>query len=236
MRAVLSALSLLVIGLGFLGFGGWNYYAGTTGEKTTAVVDQCTKSYGRKGRTRTTCYGTWQENGVSKRGQIDGVGDDDQGKSVEVRIHDGEAYAFNWVGVLLPAGVGGFMLVAAVFWASSAFKGGEKQPAWQGGAPPHPPAYGRPPHPPAYGRPPQPQPGPPGYPPPGYPRPGYPPAGYPQPAPHHAAYPPPGYPQPAYQPPPGYAPQGYPPQPGQYPPAGGYPPPGYPPPQYPPAQ
>ncbi|EXG79343.1 hypothetical protein [Cryptosporangium arvum] len=219
MRAVLSALSLLVIGLGFLGFGGWNYYAGTTGEKTTAVVDQCTKSYGRKGRTRTTCYGTWQENGVSKRGQIDGVGDDDQGKSVEVRIHDGEAYAFSWVGVLIPAGVGGFMLVAAVFWAASAFKGGKNQPAapaWQG--PPHPQAA-RPPQ-PAY-----PYAGQPGYPPPGYPPAGYPPA----------AYPAPGYPQQAYAPPPGYASQ-----PGAYrpapPPAAGYPPPGYPPAQYPPAQ
>ncbi|GAA0263257.1 hypothetical protein [Cryptosporangium japonicum] len=227
MRAVLSALSLLVIGLGFLGFGGWNYYAGTTGEKTTAVVDQCTKSYGRKGRTRTTCYGTWQENGVSKRGQIDGVGDDDQGKSVEVRIHDGEAYAFSWVGVLIPAGVGGFMLVAAVFWAASAFKGNKSEPGWSGGAPPHPQAV-RPPQ-PAYPYGAQ----------PGYPPPGYPPAGYPHAGAPPAAYPPPGYPQPAYAPQPGFAPPpGYAPQPGQYrpapPPGAGYPPPGYPPAQYPP--
>lgn len=223
MRAVLSALSLLIFGLGFLGFGGWNYFASTSGEKTVAVVDQCTKSYGRKGRTHTTCYASWQENGVTKRGQIEGVGDGDQGTSVEVRIHDGEAYAFSWVGVLVPGAVGGIMLIAAVFWAASAFKGNKNQPAapaWQGG-PPHPQAAHAHAQQAAYPQPAYPQAQPYGARPP-YPQAAYPPPGQYQPAPPPGQYPPPGYPQPGYVPPPGY------------PPAGGYPPPGYPPAQYPP--
>ncbi|SHN01855.1 hypothetical protein [Cryptosporangium aurantiacum] len=225
MKAVASALALLVIGVGLLGWGGWNYIAGTTGEKATAVVEQCTKSYGRKGRSRTTCYGTWQQNGVAQRGQIDGVGDDDQGKSVEVRIHDGEAYAFSWPGVLVPGAIGVVMLIASVFWMASAFKGKKEEPpaqGWQGG--PHPQA--RVPHPAGYAQHPQPQHPQPQHPQPQYAhpyaqRPGYPPQGQRPPA-----YPPAGYGQQPGYPPPGYPPAGYPP-PG-YPPAQ-YPPPGYPP-------
>ena len=207
MRAIASALALLVIGIGILGWGGWNYDASTTGEKTTAVVDQCTKTYGRKGRSRTTCYGTWQSNGVAQRGQIEGVGDDDEGKSVAVRIHDGEAYAFSWAGVLVPAVIGGILLIASLVWVGSAFRS-KSSPQQQ--------AYGRPPHP--YYPPAQPHAAPPGYPHPGYPPAGYPPPGYPPPGYPHAQQPPPGY-RPAQYPPPGYAPAQYPPP--------GYPPPGY---------
>jgi len=213
-RAVLSALSLLVFGLAFVAFGGFNYIQSTTGEKTTAVVEQCTKTYGRKGRSNTTCYGTWQANGVPRRGQIEGVGDDDEGKTVEVRAHEDEAYVLNWFSIVIPVAVGGIMFVGAAFWAASLFRGKKQQPAspaWQ------PPPGG--PNPQAYPHGAYPQGPPPGYPQPQFvPQQGYPPVGQPP----QAYGPPPGYP-----PQPGYPPAGYPP-PQQYPPAQ-YPPPGYPP-------
>lgn len=220
-RGIASALALLVIGIGILGWGGWNYVASTTGEKTTAVVDQCTKTYGRKGRTRTTCQGSWQLGGVTQRGRIEGVGDDDEGKAVEVRIHDGEAYAFSWAGVLVPAVIGGGLLIGGVLWVASVFRGGKTPPtapAWQGGPPPNPQhPYAQRPH--AAYPPQQAYAAPPGQ---------YWPAQYPP-----GQYPLPGHPQP------GQAQPGYAPPPGQYPPgapAGAYPPPGYPPAPYPPVQ
>ncbi|MFI5955508.1 hypothetical protein [Cryptosporangium sp. NPDC051539] len=232
MRAVLSAVILLFVGLGLLGWGGWNLVASTTGEKTTAVVEQCTTTYGRKGRSHTTCTGSWQESGVAQRGQIEGVGSDDEGKTVDVRVHNGDAYSFSWAGILVPAFFGVFMLVGAGVWAFAASKGRRNRSPSAGA--PH-PAHAQP----GYG----PRPG---YPPPGYPQPGYPQRGYSQ-----SGYPAPGYPPAAGYPPPQYAghpqPPGYPSQPVGYPQAQppvaghaaqpGYPPPGYaPPPGYPPQQ
>ncbi|TQS39515.1 hypothetical protein [Cryptosporangium phraense] len=173
MRAVLSAVILLFVGLGLLGWGGWNLVASTTGEKTTAVVEQCTTTYGRKGRSHTTCTGSWEENGVSQRGQIDGVGDDDEGKSVVVRVHDGEAYSFSWAGILVPAFVGLFMLAGSLVWAVAATRGRKPHPpAPHPGAPYPPHPYPGSPHPGAgYAPwPNQPQrPTPPPYPPPNHP-------------------------------------------------------------------
>ena len=198
-----QAAVLVLIGLGLFAWSGWEYLAGTTGTQATAVVDHCTKTYGRKGRSHTTCYGSWQEAGVSRTGTIDGVGVKDEGKTVAVRLHDGDAYVFSWAGVLVPAGGGLLMLGGSVFWLRSAIKGKKPTPtaparSWHPQQPPHPQA----PYPPQ------------GYQPQGYPQPGYPQPAYP-PAPVQYA-PPPGYPPAQYAPPPGYPPVQY-PSPG-YPP------------------
>lgn len=240
MKFVQAAI-LFFAGLGLFAWSGWEYIAGTTGTQATAVVDHCTKTYGRKGRSHTTCYGSWQEAGVTRTGTIDGVGTDDQGKTVAVRLHDGDAYVFSWAGILVPAGGGVLLLGGFAFWLRSAVKGKQTTPPapaqrWQPGQAQHPQA----PYPPqGHPQPGHPQPGYPlpGQPPQGYPQPGQPPQGYPQPGQPPQSYPQPGYPQPGY-PQPGYPQPSYgapyPQVPVQYAPPPGYPPAQYPPPGYPP--
>jgi hypothetical protein len=114
-RAFLSAIILFFVALGLFGWSGFEMIAATTGEQASAVVSNCvTTPTGRRNRTRTDCYGTVA--GASARTKVNGVGRDDVGKTVSVRVHGGEAYAFSWASVLVPAGAAVLMLLGSLVW------------------------------------------------------------------------------------------------------------------------
>lgn len=212
-RAILSAVICVLIGLGLFGWAGYTYVKSTTGETASAVVERCDVKRGRKGRSSTTCYGTWTANGQKVTGEINGAGSDDEGKTLDVRVDGNTAYTFSGAAIAVPAVIGGFMLLAGLVWAIVGARSGRKNPPPVGPRGPV-PGYG-----PQPGYPPQPGYAP--YPPQPVAQRGYPPAQYPPAQVPPAQYPPAQYPPGQYQPPAQYAPNGQNP-PVQYPPNGPY--------------
>jgi hypothetical protein len=164
-RAALSAIVLVLAGLGLFAWSGYDLIASSTGTQATATVASCSTSYDSRGRTHVECVGSWP----GGSGVVDGVGRDDIGHTVAVRVHGDKAYVFTWA-ALVPAGVGFVLLVGAAFWLNAAVQGraspwtrGSTAPRGRPPGPypgpypgqlPPPPGYGPPPPPPAYGQPP----------------------------------------------------------------------------------
>lgn len=102
-----SVLGLLV--LGFLAAGLYVLVQQHTGEEVTAGVTSCDVR-----RRSETCHGTWEVDGRTEAGIVDGATADDVGHTVVARAHGDRAYVPNWRVPAVLIGVGLLWPVAAV--------------------------------------------------------------------------------------------------------------------------
>lgn len=102
-----------LFGLMFFGFGACNSYAYHVGTPTTATNIQCVHH-----SRDTSCTGTWSIDGQTHTGNV--AGNVHEGSSLDVRVHDGIAYAGTGVTQLSLLGAAFFIagsVILGVKWA-----------------------------------------------------------------------------------------------------------------------
>ncbi|MGH8792418.1 MAG: hypothetical protein ACRDXX_07220 [Stackebrandtia sp.] len=118
---VLLLAAMIVLGNGYSGVVIWTF---TSGESTTAVVDDC-----RRGGEDADCFGTWVDaSGESQDGEIVGTAGGDVGEEIPIRIGPFGAYADKahvmwlrmWPGGVVDVGILGALILLPLFLAGGA--------------------------------------------------------------------------------------------------------------------
>lgn len=106
---------LVVSSLVLLGAGVRAVVIISTGPKATATADHCERVRYAAARYSDRCFGSWvSADGMTGTGRIKGIDSGDVGRPVPVRIHDDEAYAPDYVPLIVVLLAGGMLAALAV--------------------------------------------------------------------------------------------------------------------------
>jgi hypothetical protein len=115
------AIFMIPFGLMFFGFAACNSHAYHVGTPTTATNVHCVTHSSRtllRRSSNTTCTGTWSLDGRSHTGDV--VGTDGDQSSLDVRVHDGIAYAQTGATTLVSVGAIFIVVGSVMLWVKRA--------------------------------------------------------------------------------------------------------------------